>query len=355
MEYRLLGRSGLKVSALSIGTATFGGDGAWGSADLQQAKRQIDLCLDHGVNFIDTANVYAAGRSETIIGEALSDGRRDRLVVATKARFPVGGGPNDQGLSRAHIVRECESSLRRLKSDHIDLYQVHGWDGQTPLEETIEALDTLIRQGKVRYVGCSNYSAWHLMKALHVADTAGHQRFVSQQVYYSLLDRDVEHELVPAGHDQGVSLIVWSPLAGGWLSGKYTRQNQPVDGRQQRGVREPPITDWARLWSIVDVLSDVARGQGITEAQVALAWLMRRPMIASVLLGGRTVEQFAANLKAAEVVLSGEDIARLNTASERPLPYPYWHQAYHTGERLSAADKLSLQPYLGRDQTAARS
>jgi aryl-alcohol dehydrogenase-like predicted oxidoreductase len=354
MDYRLLGRSGLKVSALAIGSATFGGDGTWGDADLQQAQRQIDLCLDHGVNLIDTANTYASGRSEAIIGEALSDGRRDRLLLATKVRFPAGAGPNDRGLSRAHIVRECEASLRRLKTDVIDLYQVHGWDGQTPLEETIEALDTLIRDGKVRYVGCSNYSAWHLMKALGVAAQNGYRRFVSQQVYYSLLDRDAEHELVPAGHDQGVSLIVWSPLAGGWLSGKYNRDSTPDDGRQQRGVREPPVSDWDRLWSVVDVLNEVARERGATAAQIALAWLLQRPVVASVILGGRTTEQFAANLKAAELILSDKEVARLNAVSDRALPYPYWHQAYHVSDRLSEADRRLLGPHIGRDQTAVR-
>lgn len=354
MDYRFLGRSGLKVSALAIGGATFGGDGSWGDSDLRQAQRQIDLCLDKGVNIIDTANSYASGRSETIIGDALSDGRRQRLLLATKVRFPTGDGPNDRGLSRAHIIQECEASLRRLKTDFIDLYQVHGWDGQTPLEETLEALDTLIRTGKVRYIGCSNYSAWHLMKALGIAEKLGYQRFISQQVYYSLLDREIERELVPAGQDQGASLIVWSPLAGGWLSGKYTRESSPGDGRQERGVREPPVSDWERLWAVVDVLNDVARQRGATAAQVALAWLLQRPTVSSVILGGRTAEQFDANLKAAELVLSQEEIARLDAVTDRPLPYPYWHQAYHVGDRLSPAERTLLEPYLGRDQTAAR-
>jgi aryl-alcohol dehydrogenase-like predicted oxidoreductase len=199
MDYRLLGRSGLKVSALAIGTATFGGNGLWGDADTSEAQRQIDLCLDHGINLVDTANVYSNSLSEQIIGEALSGGRRDRVLLATKVRFPRGDGPNDRGLSRWHIIREAEASLKRLKTDVIDLYQVHEWDGQTPLEETIEALDTLIRQGKVRYVGCSNYSAWHLMKALATADAHHHQRFVSQQIHYTLQAREAEYELVPLG------------------------------------------------------------------------------------------------------------------------------------------------------------
>ncbi|MEQ1770944.1 MAG: aldo/keto reductase [Devosia sp.] len=354
MEYRLLGRSGLKVSALSIGTVTFGNDGSWGSTELKDAQRQIDLCLDAGVNLLDTANVYNNGVSESMVGEALTDGRREKLILATKVRFRMGPGPNDLGLSRAHIIRQCEDSLRRMKTDVIDLYQVHEWDGQTPLEETVEALDTLIKQGKVRYVGCSNYSAWHLMKALGLADAAHRQRFVSQQIYYSLLNREAEYELVPLGHDQGVSIMVWSPLAGGWLSGKYTRNSAPDTGRQAMGFREPPIYDWAKLWNIVDVLNDVAGAHGVTGAQVALAWLLQRPVVGTVIMGGRTTEQFVANLKAADLKLTTEDVARLDKVSEPPLLYPYWHQAYGAADRAGAADKLLLDAYAGRDLTVPR-
>ena len=354
MEYRTLGRSGLKVSALSIGTVTFGNDGSWGNTELKDAQRQIDLCLDHGVNLIDTSNAYNDGVSESIIGEALSDGRRDRMMVATKVRFSMGPGPNDRGLSRHHIVKQCEASLKRLKTDAIDLYQVHEWDGQTPLEETIEALDTLIKQGKVRYVGCSNYSAWHLMKALAIADAAHWQRFVSQQSYYSLLNREMEYELIPLGHDQGIGMLVWSPLAGGWLSGKYTRDSAPDTGRQAMGFREPPITDWNRLWDIVDVLNAVAKEQGVTGAQIGLAWLLQRPTVSSVIMGGRTTEQFVANLKAAELKLTADQIARLDKVSELPLIYPYWHQSYTASDRLGEADLLLLKPYLGRDMTVPR-
>jgi aryl-alcohol dehydrogenase-like predicted oxidoreductase len=354
MEYRTLGRSGLKVSALSIGTVTFGNDGSWGNTELKDAQRQIDLCLDHGVNLIDTSNAYNDGVSESIIGEALSDGRRDRMMVATKVRFSMGPGPNDRGLSRHHIVKQCEASLKRLKTDAIDLYQVHEWDGQTPLEETIEALDTLIKQGKVRYVGCSNYSAWHLMKALAIADAAHWQRFVSQQSYYSLLNREMEYELIPLGHDQGIGMLVWSPLAGGWLSGKYTRDSAPDTGRQAMGFREPPITDWNRLWDIVDVLNAVAKEQGVTGAQIGLAWLLQRPTVSSVIMGGRTTEQFVANLKAAELKLTADQIARLDKVSELPLIYPYWHQSYTASDRLGEADLLLLKPYLRRDMTAPR-
>jgi aryl-alcohol dehydrogenase-like predicted oxidoreductase len=276
------------------------------------------------------------------------------MMVATKVRFSMGKGPSDRGLSRHHIVKQCEASLKRLKTDAIDLYQVHEWDGQTPLEETIEALDTLVQQGKIRYVGCSNYSAWHLMKALAIADAAHWQRFVSQQSYYSLLGREAEYELIPLGHDQGIGMLVWSPLAGGWLSGKYTRDSAPDTGRQAMGFREPPITDWNRLWDIVDVLNAVAKEQGVTGAQVGLAWLLQRPTVSSVIMGGRTTEQFVANLKAAELKLTADQIARLDKVSELPLIYPYWHQSYTASDRLGEADLLLLKPYLGRDMTVPR-
>ena len=346
MDYRLLGRSGLKVSSLSIGTATFGGDGLWGATDVKDAQRQIDLCLDHGVNLIDTANVYGDSKSETIIGEALTDGRRDRLLIATKVRFRRGPGPNDQGLSRWHIIRECENSLRRMKTDVIDLYQVHEWDGQTPLEETIEALDTLVKQGKVRYLGCSNYSAWHLMKALSIADAAHWQRFVSQQIHYTLHSREAEYELVPAGLDQGVGILVWSPLAGGWLSGKYTRSTRPESGRQVTGFKEPPIYDWDKLWDIVDVINDVARAHGVSGAQVSLAWLLQRPLVASVIIGGRRIEQFEDNLKSVELKLTSDDVARLDKVSQPPLIYPYWHQSFSVTDRMSAPDLALHAAYI---------
>lgn len=347
MDYRLLGRSGLKVSALSIGTVTFGGDGLWGDTDMTEARRQIDLCLDHGVNLIDTANAYNKGVSEQIIGEALSDGRRDRVLLATKVRFGTGPGSNDRGLSRWHIIRECENSLRRLKTDVIDLYQVHEWDGQTPLEETIEALDTLVKQGKIRYVGSSNYSAWHLMKALAIADAAHYQRFVSQQIHYTLYSREAEFELIPLGLDQGVSVMVWSPLAGGWLSGKYTRDSKPTDGRQVRGFKEPPIYDVERLWNTVDVINEVAGNHGVSGAQVALAWLLQRPLVATVIIGGRNFEQFEQNLKAVDLKLTAEDIAKLDKVSQLDLPYPYWHQSFTATDRLGSADLALHTPYLG--------
>jgi aryl-alcohol dehydrogenase-like predicted oxidoreductase len=346
MQYRQLGRSGLKVSALAIGTVTFGGDGLWGNTDTREAQRQIDLCLDHGVNLVDTANVYSNTLSEQILGEALSDGRRDRVLLASKVRFPTGKGPNDRGLSRWHIIRECEASLKRMKTDVIDLYQVHEWDGQTPLEETIEALDTLVTQGKIRYVGCSNYSAWHLMKALAVADAHHYQRFVAQQIHYTLHSREAEYELIPLGIDQGVSLLIWSPLAGGWLSGKYTRTSKPEGGRQAQGFREPPIYDWEHLWNIVDVVNEVAAAHGVSGAQVALAWLLQRPLVASVIIGGRNYGQFEDNLNSVDLKLTADQIARLDTVSRPPLIYPYWHQSFTARDRLAPADLSLHSAYL---------
>lgn len=358
MEYRNLGRSGLKVSVLALGSANFGAEGEWGKVwghvGVKDVERQIDVSLDHGVNLIDTANVYSAMKSETLIGEVLTKGRRNRMLISSKVRFPVGDGPNDRGLSRYHLVREAENSLQRLRTDVIDIYQVHEWDGQTPLEETIEALDTLVRHGKVRYIGCSNYSAWHLMKALSISDASHRQRFVCQQIHYSLQAREAEYELIPLGYDQGVSLLVWSPLAGGWLSGKYTRNSAPDTGRHAIGFREPPIYDWNKLWNIVDVLNEVAARSNATAAQVALAWLLQRPMVASIIMGGSTTGQIEANLKAATLSISAEDVAQLDKVSEPNLLYPYWHQAYTASDRAGEADLTLLKPYLGRDLSAPR-
>jgi aryl-alcohol dehydrogenase-like predicted oxidoreductase len=350
MDYRQLGSSGLRVSALTLGTMTFGGTGnfaAVGSTDVAGATRQIDLCLDRGINFIDTANVYSAGQAEEILGAAIK-GRRDSVLLATKARMPMGSGPNDAGLSRHHLIAECEASLRRLGADHIDLYQVHEWDGQTPLEETIEALDSLVRSGKVRYVGASNYSGWQLMKALGVADRHGYQRFVTQQIYYSLQARDAEYELVPLAVDQGVGILVWSPLAGGLLSGKYRRGVEPPAGsRQLTDWDEPPVRDQDQLYDVVDALVEIGEGHGVSAAQVAIAWLLTRPGIVSVIVGARTDEQLADNLGAADLRLSDGELQRLEEVSRPPLIYPHWHQAKTARDRLSAADLALLGPHVG--------
>lgn len=336
---------------MALGTMTFGGAAAFGNVgdtDQAGAERMLDMCLDAGVNLIDTADVYSDGLSEEILGKALA-GRRDRLLVATKARFPMGPGPNDAGLSRHHLIRACEASLRRLAIDHIDLYQVHQWDGHTPLDETLEALDRLVGSGKVRYVGCSNYSAWHLMKALSVSERRSFQSFVSQQIYYSLLAREAEYELVPASVDQGLGILVWSPLAGGLLSGKYRRgRDVPAGARQLTEWQEPPVYDIERLYDIVDALADVADSHGVSPAQAALAWLLTRPAVTSLIIGARTQEQLADNLSAAELSLSDDEIARLDAVSEPDLLYPYWHQALTAADRLGPADLTLLGRHVGR-------
>jgi aryl-alcohol dehydrogenase-like predicted oxidoreductase len=349
VEYRALGRCGLRVSVLTMGTMTFGGKGGFasvGSTDVDEARRQVDQCLDAGVNLIDTADVYSEGLSEEIVGEVLR-GRRDQVLVATKVRMPMGPGPNDAGLSRHHVVSGCEASLRRLQTDHIDLYQVHEWDGQTPTEETLEALDLLVQAGKVRYVGASNYAGWQLMKALGTADRLGLPRFVSQQIYYSLQARDAEYELIPAAVDQGLGVLVWSPLAGGLLSGKYRRDGQaPAGSRQLTDWNEPPVYDREKLYDTVEVLVGIGEARGVSAAQVALAWLLGRPAVTSLIVGARTGEQLADNLAAADLVLTAEERERLDRVSAPTLLYPYWHQAKTARDRLSPADLTLLGPHL---------
>ena len=345
MEYRRLGRSGLFVSPLTLGTMTFGGSGPFnkvGSTDVAGATRQVDMCLDAGVNLFDTADIYSSGESEEILGQAVS-GRRDRLLIATKARMPAGDGPNGAGLSRHHIIRQCEASLRRLGTDYIDLYQAHEWDGVTPLEETLEAFDTLVRSGKVRYVGCSNFAGWQLMKALGVSERHGYQRYVSQQIHYTLEAREAEYELVPLAVDQGCSILVWSPLAGGLLSGKYRRGEDATEGRHLEGWDEPPVRDEERLYDIIEVLVEVAEGRGVSAAQVALAWLLGRPGVASIVVGARTDEQLADNLAAAELTLSEDERKRLDDVSAPPLIYPFWHQLKTASDRLGPADRPLLE------------
>ena len=345
MDYRQLGHSGLRVSALTLGTMTFGGRGAFakvGSTDVETATRQVDMCLDAGVNLIDTADIYSDGLSEEIVGKALK-GRRDRVLLATKARMPMGDGPNDAGLSRHHLIRSCEASLRRMGTDHIDLYQVHEWDGATPLEETLDALDHLVRSGKVRYIGCSNYAGWHLMKALGISERRRLQRFISQQIYYSLQARDAEYELVPIALDQGVGILIWSPLAGGLLSGKYRRgQEGPEGSRHLTDWNEPPVRDEDKLYDAIDALVEIAEGHDVSPAQVALAWLLGRPGVCSVVVGARTEEQLADNLGAADLELSDDERARLDEVSAPPLLYPYWHQAKTSSDRLGEADLTLL-------------
>lgn len=349
MEYRQLGRSGLRISVLSLGTMTFGGRSVFskvGSTDVDGACRLVNLCLDAGVNLFDTANCYSDGMSEEILGQALK-GHRDQVLIATKARMVVGDGPNDGGVSRYHLIRECEKSLRRLRTDHIDLYQLHEWDGQTPLEETLEALDTLVRSGKVRYIGASNYSGWHLMKALATSERHGYVRFASQQIYYSLQGREPENELVPISIDQGLGILIWSPLAGGLLSGKYRRgKTQPEGTRHLNDWGEPPVYDQEKLYDIIEVLAEIGDAHGVSAAQVALAYLLNKPAVTSLIVGARTDTQLADNLAAANLVITQEEQARLDTVSRPPLQYPYWHQAKTASERLSPADLSLLRPHL---------
>ena len=280
MHYRQLGRSGLRVSVLTLGTMTFGGKGVFaktGGTDLATARRLVDRSIEAGINLFDTADVYSWGVSEEILGEALR-GKRNSVLVTTKARMKIGDGPNDAGLSRQHLIAACEASLKRLGTDWIDLYQLHEWDGQTPLEETLRALDDLVRSGKVRYVGCSNYAGWQLMKALGASERLGLERFASQQIHYTLEAREAEYELVPIAVDQGVGIMVWSPLAGGLLSGKYRRgQPHPPGSRHLTDWGEPPIRDEGRLYDVVDTLVAIAGERGATPASVALAWLLGRP------------------------------------------------------------------------------
>jgi aryl-alcohol dehydrogenase-like predicted oxidoreductase len=349
MEYRQLGRSGLRVSCLTLGTMTFGGRGqfsAVGDTDVDGARRQIDTALDAGVNLIDTADVYSGGAAEEILGQALGR-RRDRVLLASKARFPMGTDPNDAGLSRHHLIEACEASLRRLGTDHVDLYQVHEWDGQTPLEETLAALDHLLQAGKVRYVGCSNFAGWQVMKALGIADRTGLPRFISQQVYLSLQERAAEYDIVPSAIDQGLGLLIWSPLAGGLLSGKYRRGEDPPPGsRHASEWDEPPVYDEDRLYDTVDALVEIADAHQVSPARVALAWLLAHPAITTVIIGARTDEQLADNLAAAELELSVDEVARLEEVSRPPLIYPYWHQRKTASDRLSAADLSLIGPYL---------
>jgi len=349
MEYRQLGRSGLRVSEITLGTMGFGGSGwaaAVGQIDVDGARRQIALARDAGVNLFDTADVYSGGTSEEILGQALGSDRED-VLIATKVRMPMGDGPNDAGLSRHHIIRGAEASLRRLGTDYIDLYQVHEWDGHTPLEETLHALDHLVQSGKVRYIGCSNYAAWQVMKALWTSEREGVSKFVSQQVYYSLQARDIEYEIVPLAIDQGLGILVWSPIAGGLLSGKYRRGVEaPAGSRHLTEWSEPPVHDEDKLYDTIEELVAIGADHGVSAAQVALAYTLAKPGITSVVVGARTEEQLADNLASADLDLSSDELDRLDRVSAQPLLYPHWHHANTSSDRLSPADLTLLARHL---------
>jgi aryl-alcohol dehydrogenase-like predicted oxidoreductase len=350
MQYRQLGNSGLRVSTFTLGTMGFGGTG-WagpvGQISVEGAREQISIARDAGVNLIDTADVYSNGLSEEILGEALGSDR-DEVLIATKVRMPMGDGANDAGLSRHHIIRAAEASLRRLKTDYIDLYQVHEWDGQTPLEETLSALDDLVRSGKVRYIGASNYAGWHLMKALGISERRQLERFCSQQIYYSLQNRDAEAELVPVALDQGLGILVWSPLAGGLLSGKYRRGvDAPAGSRHLSEWDEPPVNDEQKLYDTIEVAVEIGKAHGVSAAQVSLAYTLAKPAVTSLIVGARTPEQLRDNLAAADLDLSADEINRLDQVSGEPLRYPYWHQAKTSSDRLSPADLSLLGRFIG--------
>jgi len=330
MEHRQLGASGLKVPVLSFGTGTFGGSGdffkAWGSTQVDEASRLVNLCLDSGLTLFDTANVYSQGLSEEILGKAII-GLRDKILLSTKATFKMGEGPNDYGSSRFNLIRSCEDSLRRLKTDYIDIYHMHGFDGNTPVEETLSALNDLVHSGKVRYIACSNFSGWHLMKSLSVSERYGWAKYIAHQAHYSLLSREFEWELMPLAVDQKVGTIVWSPLSAGRLSGKY-RRNSPIpsDGRIAQGGGEGPAIPDDFFYGIVDVLDQVAVETEKTVAQVALNWVLQRPTVSNVVIGARNEKQLIQNLGAVGWNLSVEQIMRLDKASEKAPIYPYWHQ-----------------------------
>ena len=330
MELRTLGRSGLKVPVLSFGTGTFGGGNeffrAWGATDVAEATRLVDICLEAGVNLFDTADIYSDGLSETVLGKAVA-GRRADVLISTKATFRMGPGPNDLGSSRHHLIRACEASLRRLGTDYIDIYHLHGFDALTPIEEVLSTLNHLIVSGKVRYIACSNFSGWHLMKSLEVADKYGWARYVGHQVYYSLIGREYEWELMPLAVDQGVGALVWSPLGWGRLTGKVRRgQPLPAESRLHKTADMGPQVDDEHLFKVVDALLEVAKETGKSVTQVALNWLVQRPSISTVIFGARNEEQLRQNLGAVGWSLSSEQIAKLDAASDVTPVYPYWHQ-----------------------------
>jgi aryl-alcohol dehydrogenase-like predicted oxidoreductase len=337
MEYRLLGGSGLKVPVLSFGTGTFGGGNdffrKWGTSDVAEATRLVDVCLDAGINLLDTADVYSNGLSEEILGQAIK-GRRDKVLLSTKSTFRMSSEPNDIGSSRHHLTISLNNSLRRLQTDYVDIYTIHGFDAATPVEETLQTLDTFVRAGKVRYIVCSNFSGWHLMKSLSISEKYGWARYVGHQAYYSLIGREFEWELMPLGIDQKISTLVWSPLAGGFLSGKYRRSAPMPEGtRVQQGGGDfaYPPRDW--FHNLIDVLDEVAAETGKSVVQIALNWLLQRPTVATIVFGARNEEQLKQNLGAVGWNLSAEQMEKIDRASQMELRYPYWHQQAANKER----------------------
>ena len=332
MDYRRLGASGFTVPALSFGTGTFGGKGelfqAWGSTDVKEASRLIDICLDAGLTMFDSADIYSAGVAEEVLGGAIKGRPRDGILISTKATFRAGDAPNDVGSSRYHLISAVEKSLKRLGTDYIDLFQLHGFDALTPVEEVLSTLDTLVRAGKIRYTGVSNFSGWHVMKSLAAADKHGFPRYVANQTYYSLVGRDYEWELMPLGLDQGLGAVVWSPLGWGRLTGKIRRgQPLPETSRLHKTAEMgPPLAD-EYVYKVVDALDAVAAETGKTVPQIALNWVLGRPTVSSVIVGARNEDQLRQNLGAVGWSLTPEQVERLDEASAKPAAYPYWHQA----------------------------
>lgn len=330
MEYRQLGHSGFRVPVLSFGTATFGGSGpffkAWGSTNAKEATKLVSICLENGVTLFDSADIYSNGLSEEVLGVAIK-GRREQVLISTKTTFRFSEEPNDVGSSRYHIIKACEGSLKRLGTDHIDLYQMHSFDALTPLEETLSALDNLVQSGKVRYIGCSNYSGWHLMKALAISEKYGLSRYVAYQGYYSLIGRDYEWELMPLCIDQKVGLVVWSPLGWGRLTGKI-RRGQPLPATSRlhdTAAMGPPVSD-DYLYDVIDAMDDIAKETGKSISQIAINWLLQRPTVANVIIGARNEEQLRQNLGAVGWNLTAEQVSRLDAVTHKDPAYPYWHQ-----------------------------
>ncbi|WP_428395514.1 aldo/keto reductase [Lichenicoccus sp.] len=331
MEQRYLGRSGFRVPVLSLGTGTFGGSNeffrAWGDTDVKGATRLVDICLEAGLNMFDSADIYSAGAAEEVLAGAIQ-GRRDKVIISTKATFRAGDGPNDVGSSRFHLIEAAERALKRLGTDHIDLFQLHGYDARTPAEETLTALDDLVRAGKIRYIGVSNWSGWHLMKALSLSERHNLTRYVAHQAYYSLVGRDYEWELMPLGIEQGVGAVVWSPLGWGRLTGKIRRGQPLPEGSRlhKTAAMGPPVPD-EHVFTVVEAIDRIADETGKTVPQIALNWVLQRPTVANVIVGARNEEQLRQNLGAVGWNLTAAQVASLDAASAVTIPYPYWHQA----------------------------
>ncbi|GAB3490747.1 aldo/keto reductase [Spirosoma knui] len=348
MNYNQLGNTGVLVSEICLGTMTFGGEGHWKAMGTLQQDAVNDIvktAVDNGINFIDTANVYSFGQSETLLGQSIKSLglSREELVIATKVRGRMGPGKNQVGLGRLQIMQQLDDSLKRLQLDHVDLYQIHGFDAITPLEETMRGLEDVVRSGKVRYIGCSNLAAWQVMKANGIADKYGWSKFISTQNYYSIAGRDLENELVPMVQDQGMAILPWSPLAGGFLSGKYTRDNKPADDSRRLAFDFPPVNQ-EKAYDIIDAMQTIAEAHGVSVARIALAWVLAKPGVTSVIIGAKNTDQLLDNIKAAELSLTTEQLTELDAISATPKPYPQWMIERQGNDRLAPANFAPSQP-----------